>query len=186
MNIRLIQHLYPLAKVAGMLLLILGFIGCSDSNQVARFNIEQEAVLDLPAALNTFETHFFLIRNQESFIESLLQSNGMTINDVGEVRSSTATVIARNTAVDLSFIQDITIRAVSIANPSKNFEMFYLDPVQFNEDNRLDLLASLSDVRDVVLEGRYDLEIRITLRRFVPSNVTLDINFFLSVFESTN
>ena len=60
--------------------------------------------------------------------------------------------------------------------------MFYLSFVEFNEDNEMRLLPSIANLSSIMLDEQYDIELRLDLRRFPPTNFICDLTFELDVF----
>lgn len=166
------------------ILLIIGllFSACGDDNGDARFVIRGEAFIDIPANLGVIETHSFFIRKQPSFFNDLVQQNGLTAEDITAVLPAIATLRSRNTSVSLDFINEVSVRAVSRTNPSNNLEMFYLEFVELNEDQEIRFLPSIANLKSIIIEEEYDIEVRLTLRRFAPTNFLLDLAFELDAY----
>jgi hypothetical protein len=60
-----------------------------------------------------------------------------------------------------------------------------MDEVRFNEDFEMPLLPSIADVKSIMLEGKFDLEVRLQLRRFSPASFIMEINYELDAFSKS-
>jgi hypothetical protein len=156
------------------------FSGCSADEDPAAF-LEGEVRLVMPAGLNSIETHFFIERDQRSFIANVLSANNLQPEDVTQILPLEATFETRS-GIPLDYINEISIRAVSIADPNISVEMFYLDFVQFNEDGLIQLLPSIADLKQILLDESYDIEFRVTLRQFSAQTVIADFRYRLGVY----
>ena len=157
---------------------------CGDDQPVPRFVIQGETFVDVPGSLNAIETHSLIVREVDPLINSLLDINGMTAEQVSEILPGTALIRARSQNVDLSFINEISIRAISRIDPARSIEMFYMDEVRFNEDFEMPLLPSIADVKSILLEGKFDLEVRLQLRRFSPASFRMELLYELDAFSN--
>ncbi len=155
---------------------------CGD-DQVALFDMELEARFTLPAGLNTVETHYFKIDEVPTFVNQYLANNGISQNEVGSIVANRAVMYAEFINLDLNFIQDISIRGSKVDDPDSQREFFYMDFVDINEDQEMQLFSSISELKDVVLDSIIDMEVRINLRGFSPTSLDSRIDFTLSVFE---
>lgn len=154
--------------------------GCSADEDPAAF-LEGEVRLVMPAGLNSIETHFFIEREQRSFISNVLSANNLQPEDVTQILPLEATFETRS-GIPLDYVNEISIRAVSIADPNISVEMFYLDFVQFNEDGLIQLLPSIADLKQILLDESYDIEFRVTLRQFSAQTVIADFQYRLGVY----
>jgi hypothetical protein len=168
--------------LSSILLVLLVVTSCGNDQGDPRFVIRGETFFDIPADLSTFGTQFLTISKQPTFIESLLTQNNLSREDVTSVLPAIATIRARNSSVEFDFINAISVRAVSRTDPSNNLEMFYLSFVEFNEDNEMRLLPSIANLSSIMLDEQYDIELRLDLRRFPPTNFICDLTFELDVF----
>ena len=155
---------------------------CGNDQGDARFVIRGDTFFDIPADLSTFGTQFLTISKQPTFIETLLTQNNLSREEITSILPAIATIRARNSSIELDFINAVSVRAVSRTEPNNNLEMFYLSFVEFNEDNEMRLLPSIADLKSIMLDEQYDIELRLDLRRFPPTNFICDLQFELDAF----
>lgn len=144
--------------------------------------MQGEVRLVIPSGLNTIETHFFIERDQRTFIANVLTNTGMTVDDVTQILPQRALLSSRS-GIDLDFINQISIRAVSRAEPDRSIEMFYLDFIQFNQDASIDLFPSIADLKTILLDESYDVEFRVMLRNFTPQQIIADFEYELGIYD---
>ena len=157
-------------------------LSCSNGAEPL-FDIELEADFTIGAGLNTFDTHFFIIRNVPTRIQSFL---GTVDEDlIGQILPTRAQITAPFTSIDFSIVREVSVWAVSSADPNIKKEIFYQDRIEFNEQEDLKLFSSLSEVKDILTEDDFDLEIRFNFRTFTPTNIDsrLTMNFIVNGTE---
>lgn len=170
----------PLLYLSAIVLSI-GLCSCSSDDE-PRATLQGEVRLVIPSGLNTIETHFFIERDQRTFIANVLTNTGMTVDDVTQILPQRALLSSRS-GIDLDFINQISIRAVSRAEPDRSIEMFYLDFIQFNQDASIDLFPSIADLKTILLDESYDVEFRVMLRNFTPQQIIADFEYELGIYD---
>lgn len=161
--------------------MVLFLAGCGSTEEPVDL-VAGEVRLVLPAGLNTIETHFIIERDVINLIDNTLTSNGLQADQVTQILPNRATLTSRD-GTPLNFINEISVRAVSKADPDNSVEMFYLDFVQFNEDEEIVMLPSIADLSSILLDSRYDIEFQVTLRQFAPQTIFADFQYQLGIYN---
>ncbi len=162
-----------------LLLVILSSIAFSSCENTPEplFTMRMEADLVIPAGLNSFDTHYLYIRDVPTRIENYI--NG-SFDDAGieQVYPDQAVLSSLFVAIDWAIIREISIRAISSADPTINQEIFYHNRINSNV-KELPLLSSLPDVKDILLQDRVTLEVRLNFRSSTPAEIDsrLTMNF---------
>ena len=151
-----------------ILLFVLSLLGCTSGGE-RLFDIELEADFTIGAGLNTFDTHYFIVRRVPTRIQNFLGNTDPSL--VGQILPTRAELTAPFTTIDFSIVREVSIWAVSIEDPNKRKEIFYQDRIDFDEQRELRLFSSLSEVKDIFFEERFDLEIRLNFRTFTPTEI---------------
>ncbi len=159
------------------LTMVFGGIRCG-TTQEPLFLMQLEADFVILPGLNSFDTHYFILNNVPTRIGNYL-SQGVDAELVDRVLPNRAELNAKFVNIDWAIIQEIQILASSPKNPQEKKEIFYHDRVNLENVNELKLLSSLSEVKDILLEDRLHLEIRINFRRPTPVEIEsrLTMNF---------
>lgn len=160
---------------------ILG-LGCG-KDETPRFSIPVEAFFEIPAGLNTIETHFIPINGVVNFMQARLAQNNMTVDQVTSVQSGRGQIIALSPNVEYRLFNDITVNAISVTNQSKADEMYYQDFIEFDHDGNLELLSSISELKEIMLNGIFDMEVKVNLRQSSLVTTEHKIVFDLAVFD---
>jgi len=160
------------------LLLTLTLVGCNKIPD-PQFSFPMEVAFDIPAGLNTVETHYFLLPNTPTFLGLSLSGNGFTDDDVTSMKSQNARFFEFSGSADLDFINSIVINAYT---DDDNIELFYHENIQFGSKDDVQLLASIPELRDFLSQEFVNLEVGIRFRNFPPANFRAKVDMIFSVY----
>jgi hypothetical protein len=148
---------------------------CTDT-QNKLFDMTIEADFVIPPGLNTLDTHYFIIERVPTRFRNFLLGSP---DEIDQILSENAVLSARFTSVDWSIIREISVMAVSINDPNDKREIFYYNLLDFNQRNELRLIRSLPDVRDILNQDFFNLEVRLNFRTITPVEIEsrLTMNF---------
>ena len=166
--------------LAFLVLVAFANMRCSPSEEPL-FVMQLEADFNILAGLNAFDTHFFIIRNVPTRIESYL-NNAVDEELIDRILPNRAELNARFVNVDWALVREVQILAVDPTDPNNKKEIFYHDRVDLNNVNELRLLSSLSEVKDILLQDWINLEVRLNFRRPTPVEIEsrLTMNFVVN------
>lgn len=153
-------------------------ISCGDKTPNELFEIESVASFTIPAGLNTVQTHIFTINNLTSSLPAQLTNKGIKLSSLASINPKDVQFTALTSNVDYGFLADISVQYVELKNLNQK-EIAYLDPVPFNSKSTMHLFPTLVDLKEFFTLERYNLEIRIRLREFIPKSIDtrLDLRF---------
>ena len=160
----------------------LSFISCGSDRQEL-FIINNEVEFILPGALNTIETHVFIIRNVPSFYRANLSANGASDDQIVSITATRARLQGSFGMIDYDFIEEISVRAFSRTEPGLNREMYFQDRIPFNQSGDLELFSSISELKDILSQEVFDMEVRIRLRQSTPLQLQNKLIFSYAVFD---
>ena len=148
------------------------------SEEEPLFILQTEADFIIQPGLNTFDTHYFVIRDVPTRIGNYF-SGSIGPSDIGRMLPNRAELNAQFNNIDWALVAEVSIWMVSQSDPDLRKEVFYNDRIQFNDVNELRLLSSLSEVKDILLEDRVTIEVRLNFRRTTPIEIEsrLTMNF---------
>lgn len=165
------MKIYHLAVVIGLL-----FLSCNKDGDLV-YDFRLQTLIDVPTGLNTLETHYFIIRDVPTFFNANLESRGINKESIIRVNASRGTFSSRFNKYNLAFIRLATVSAISRKPGGKKVEMFYMEDVPFNEDEELQMLTSLGDLKELFEEESVDLEVRLIFRATPPPGLTLQLDY---------
>ena len=167
------MQLFRLICLSAMLI----FIGSCGGNEEPKVRISLEADVDIPAGRNALISHVFLLRNLRT-VPDVTITDELKANII-EVFSTRGEMRGRFGPIDLSIVDDVSVRAVSRENPSLTKEVFYRENVPLDERNDLLLFSSLSNTSDILLDETVDIELSIRFKTVTsfPIEAKLFLNF---------
>ena len=162
--------------------LILSLWSCSDTPDPL-FQLNAEADFNLVPGLNTFETFYFPIDRIATNYDLL--SNGVDPVLVSSIQPSRAIISAPFIDFDWSIVREVSVWAISVKDPELRAEVFFQDRINFNEQNELRLFSSLSDVKEIMMEDSFNLEVRFNFRNITPAQIRcrIEMNFIANGTE---
>jgi len=144
-------------------ILIISFSSCRNTENEL-FEIQMEARLDISAGLNSIETHIFVLEDISSTLEANLVQKGMSIDQVNSIKPSTALMDGVFNEIDYSIVEEIAINIVDGTDSSNKIEVFYQELIPLNHSGPLQMFGSLPDIKDILNNDSYDLEVEIRFR----------------------
>ena len=175
----------PNQRYSKILWLIVVLTGLSLSCQTdsPSFYLFRENDFTIPAGLSPYETHFFLTYHiQNNFRKELeeRQINPDQIRSVSPGRGSFSPIFQD---IEYGLIRDVSIWLVSSSDPSVRKEIYYRDEVPLSQKNELQLLSGIANLKDFLLgQEKYNLEIQLKFRNFVPSNFENRLSYSFAIF----
>ena len=157
-------------------LLPLFLTNCKKDENVL-FRMEYTEAFEIQAGLNTFETHHFLLKNINTNINSYLANYGGSASELLAInpRSARLETLFSNATYDI--ITDISVR-MYLDDPTDYKEIFYREDVPFNTGSNLDLIPTLVDVKEMLTDERYSIDVAFLFREtppeFIESRLTFD------------
>lgn len=169
-------------NVAILVFCAICFNSCKDDN-VPVFEMDMFFDINIPAGLNTIESHFFIIEDVPTFAASLMSANNVGPDDIGSILGATGKVETRFSGLDLDFIQNVGVHALDQEDQTNRREAFYIfnDVIPLGTKTDIDMIPSILNLKDqLLLEETVDLEFKIDLRSFLPQelDLTVQMKFF--------
>lgn len=163
--------LYPIILFILMSVLNSGCLKGVDELYAMQLPVE----LDIPAGLNTLETHFFTIRNIPTRYDSFRDANGFEDDEIGQIIAGNATLTTQFNNVDLDFVHGVEIHLINPLDPSKRSEAFFLEFEEFGTKTEIRLIPSLPNLAAFIKNGNMDLELQLNLRGFSPIDMRIQL-----------
>jgi len=159
--------------------LIFVLLGCGE-DETPLFEMKFDTVLEIESGLNTIETFYFPINNIPTSFNSY--ANNLSADDIGSIRPASCRIEGGFSNINYNFIREIYINAIDPAFPNVSREIFYLEENFANDNNELELFGSLLNVKDVFINDRVNLEVRVRFRIPTPGVSEHRITFSLFAF----
>lgn len=148
------------------------------------FSITNETEFNIPAGLDNLLTHIFVIEDLKSTLEAAATQKGLSLDDLSRVNASTAEFRGKFQQVDYSNISRVAVNMVDPAGELPKREVFYQEIININHSGPLQLFGSLSDVKSLLSNNDYNLEIELRFR--APTTMTLENRFIYNFVAFDN
>ena len=147
--------------------------GCkTDPKSLAEFEVPVR--IEIPAGLNTIETHIFEFYDFNANYFKVLESKGIDPNEVDIVETFQASMTPIFGFYDYGEFAEVTVDIFPGSQRTENIEIAYRFP-QFNESpTTLQLIPGIADVREI-LQGNFGVKIRIRLREITRETLTHEL-----------
>lgn len=143
---------------------------CKDEEPVL-FTMPYQETFEIPAGLNTIDTHHFVIPNIASNKATLFSGNNVTDEDVVTINPESCRMTSVLNA-DYGFLFNVSVRMYT-DNPDAYLEIFYRDNVPANTGGQLDLIPTLVNVRNFLVAETFTVEVVLERPR-IPSPEYID------------
>ena len=135
----------------------------------------------IPPGLGTIESHFFVNDNTPILFESQIMNTGIARENVDMFVAGTASLIpAPGRNFDLAFIRSVNVFLVE--ENGRRSELFFLDFVPFGSKEEIQLLNSIVDLKDRIVDDRATIETRLDFNTPPPSTFDMRLNMNFVVF----
>jgi hypothetical protein len=168
-------------KVAQLLLLLMLLSASCKKKEDTRpgFDLQYQTQFDIPAGLGPFVVHHFYLRNIPTRFEQTLLQNGKLKEDIAAILTTQANLSGVFGDADFAFIEQISVKVYNETDPIGAIEAAYRFPVPLDPGNNLPLIPSLADLKDILEEPRFSLDVALWLRKTtqIETSVRLDLQF---------
>lgn len=167
-----------------MILLVVALCSssCNKDKRNELFVMTQEMEFEIRAGLNVVETHFFVQPATASTYKAFLELSGFDESVVATIEPKFADLTTAFGDVDLDFVRYIEIRVFDSFDVDYQREVFYLDPVLPNTRGTIYPFPGLSDVKGIVTEPAFGIEVRLIFRYPPPSTFNMRLSLDFAVF----
>lgn len=158
---------YRLVFVSLCIILI---ASCKQRNESA--TISMEVPVEIPAGLNTLETHVFRVIGIPTFYNTTLSNAGIDESEIVSILSGFGAFRQGFSNVNLDFILGITVHALLDPITGERRELFYLEQIPLGQKDQIQLLATTTELKEVLNKESIDLELSFRFRDFSPQTFT--------------
>ena len=156
---------------------------CKNDTPSELFDLTHVVDFTIPAGLNTFDTHFFIIPQVNTLVNDLLDANGLEAEDIGSIKPKRCLLSTIFEDQDLDFIRIIEVRVIDSFNSEIQREVFYLDPAPVNTREVMRPFPGLADVADIISNPSFAIEIRLLFRYPPPQTFDMRMSMEFGAYE---
>ena len=164
--------------ILGLVILTIG--SCRKDNQEFLFEVNHNFTVNIPAGQTPFLSLVFPFESVQSLIVQELANRGMSVDDINFIQTSRARLDLNTFEGDLSAFHTAVSNVYLGPDPKDNpYEACYTIEIRDRFTDRLDIVPSLTNLKDVLTKDRYNLELVLSSRRIivVPFQATFSISF---------
>ncbi len=162
------------------LFLISILISCSSRETL--FNVTSRMDFKIDLGLSILETHNFIKNKIIIPIDVTASTAGIMNSDIDQVVAQTAYLRPKfGDEINLDFINSVQISIVD-QEQLKPREIFFMDFVRFGAKTEIELMPSLTDIKDLVIGDKATIEISLRFRQFPPQTFEMDLDMTFAAF----
>ena len=159
------------------------FQSCKDEDRNALFSLFYSMDVSIPPGLNTFETHFFSVRNIPTNFVTTSTGAGVDPETVQRINTVSARLYSEFGNDNLSIVEEAIVDIYPVNNPSGIGEAAYTIHIPFDGLSSIDLIGSLNNLVDVLKEDQVTFEIQLRFRAVTQSSMDLTFDIRFDTFE---
>ncbi len=181
--LKLKQIIPSISKYFILLLVITGLFSCRPEVEPI-FTMDMEVDFEIPAGLGTLLTHTFVIRDVKNPLDAYLQTFGGDTSAIQSIQAGRGELVSIFSTTNYEFVNRVSVWMVSSSDPNIRRELYYLDfNNDNNNDNRLQMLSAISNVKELLLDETFDLEVKLEFRNFSTTLIENRLIFDLVALE---
>lgn len=165
-------------------LVVLSTSSCSDNAAIPAFEVTLESNFTIPIdQVALFVQGTATDPDRPSFIDANLSVAQMGKNQITSIQPGSAILRSKFNNENLGFLRDVSVRAVKKDNSGIVKELFYLTDIRLDEGNSMVLFPALTEIKDIMTDPTFDLQLVVNFQGFPSSNVTLELDYTYLVFD---
>ncbi len=162
-------------KILPLLLMLSLLVSNCQKEEKALFELAYTEDFVIPAGLNPFDTHYFVLRDIP--IGTYFTANNVDPSDLNSINPKSArltNIFAGSGNYD--FIQELSVRMYT-DNENDWKEIFWRDAIPLNNGDELDIIPTLVDAKPYMQNTKFNIEIQMRLRAAPQSNLETRFRF---------
>jgi hypothetical protein len=145
---------------------------CNRDNPATLFDLVYVLPFNMPAALNTVQTHFVEFIKIPTRYESLLAEHGFSPEQIRRIEPHSGVLEVVLTPENLSYFREIF---VEILDGNNRLECFYTPNVPFNAGSQIILVGTIADFLPQLSQSAMNLRVGFRLREPSPSAMNFNL-----------
>jgi len=164
------------------LFIIIILSSCSPRETLFDVSAQMDFQIDL--GLSILETHNFIKSKIIIPIDVTAANISVMESDIDEVAAQTAFLRPKfGDEIDLNFINSVQVSIID-QDQLRPREIFFMDFVRVGSKNEIELMPSLTDIKDLVIGDKATIEVSLRFRQFPPQTFELDLDMTFGAFAT--
>jgi hypothetical protein len=149
----------------------------SCKTKVPVFEIYQEVNFTIPSGKDPIATHHFLIHDIPSFLKANLKQKGLKSTDLTEFYAGKGKIESIVYSSNFGIIGKMSVWIYKKDDYNNSTEIYYRDNIPITLKGEIKLLSTGEDVRDILLNDKYEMDIEIQFKNFVTESIDCRFTF---------
>lgn len=143
------------------------------------FTMTYQRDFEIPAGLGVFDTHVFELNGIPTNKAAFLSTNDAQESDITGIIPRKAELSINFADVDFIFVQEVIVEIFN-RNDLTGKEIFYRENIPQNTGFRIDLIPSLPEISEFLMEDEFNVRVEMRLRDISPQfiDTRFDFQFF--------
>ena len=161
-------------------ILLLSISACSTEPLVGDFAMEYIEDIEIPAGIPAIGATFIIVPNIQSNAAAIFAANGVTPDDIAEIKTSFASLQAINPPnQEYDFLRDVELLIETDQLP--RLESAFRENI-IDVGSTLDLIPSITDLTEYLKSEEFDLVVKLEPKNISPSFITTRLRVQYQVF----
>lgn len=174
---------YTFIALVFLLLMVLTGVSCKRDGKRAAFEMRYLMEIEIPAGLNVFTFHQFPVQKEPSGINFFLEQAKLEAEDIVAINTSFGRLTTLLGDEDLSMIDEIVIDLFRSDDNRLNYEAAYTFQIPIRRLSRIDLVPSITNLKEVLMEDQFDLVMHVRFRGIPPRSFTVVLEMGFEAFR---
>ena len=151
---------------------------CSQNDEPL-FIMPTQTDFQIPAGLNTIETHFFVQKNVSTFFQSVSTADTSAISQIIARRATLRPIFD---VLDLDYINSVVVYVLDPLDPNQKDEIFFREPIELGNKQEINLFSSSPNVKKYLVNDFMNLEVAINFRQLPTRTIDFRLDMSFSAF----
>lgn len=171
------KHISNWCKIALFLAIPILFSNCKGEG--LGFTMTYQRDFEIAAGLGVFDTHVFELNGIPTNKAAFLSTNDAQESDITGIIPRKAELSINFADVDFIFVQEVIVEIFNRDN-LQGKEIFYRENIPQNTGFRIDLIPSLPEISEFLMDDEFNIRVEMRLRDISPQfiDTRLDFQFF--------
>lgn len=149
-----------------LFLLPILFYACGENDVGLDMSYRQD--FEIPAGLNTFDTHVFEFVNIPTNKNTFFLANDVTESDITDITPREARLSINFGEEDLYFVREVVIEIFTQDN-QRGKEIYFRENIPLNTGRSIQLLPSLPQVTEELMSDQFSVRVEMLFRDISPT-----------------
>jgi hypothetical protein len=147
------------------------------------FEIFQEVNFTIPAGKDPISTHHFLIHDIPSFLNQHLTEKQISLSSIDQLYAGRGKILSIYSNANFGIISKISVWIYKKEDYENRVEIYYRDEVPLNLNGEIKLLSTGEDVREILKDDSYEMDVEIQFKNFVSQPIDCRFTYSFAAYQ---